>query len=353
MKSRRLLFPTRWLIPPGLLLGCCVGAQAQVTAAAGVAPVHIPEKVQTVPRVPGLGTLLDGLNAGVSYSGVHSSSVGWYTVMTPAVNYTFSRRFSADGSNSIYFHRQIANTNTATAVKHPLVDDPMDPGDTLIGLHAFFEPGSLQDTITASFTAPTGNRAKGFGAGQVTYDFSNHLERYLKQLGLILDVGAGDSSGLFNDQIVKDYNSVGGLAHFESGLVYWFPRRTYVEAVAYEQLPLGSQTVYRTVARGESLSSTTRANDDGGGNGGGNPPSSNPPTVATTVTTVSEDNGFTTFLGIPLTRNVILNGYYNRSLRQHVDTVSFGMTYVLRSSPRNRLSMIDRALREAEGASQK
>jgi hypothetical protein len=74
--------------------------------------------------------------------------------------------------------------------------------------------------------------------------------------------------------------------------------------------------------------------------------------VATTVTTVSEDNGFTVFMGLPFTRNVILNGYYNRSLRQHVDTVSLGMTYVLRGRPKNRLSMIDRALREAEAASQ-
>lgn len=348
-----MLFPTRWLAGSSFMLACCISARAQVTAAAGVAPVHIPEKVQTVPRVPGLGTLLDGLNAGVTYSGVHSSSVGWYTVMTPAVSYTFSRRFSADGSTSIYFHRMVENTDAATAAKHPLVDDPMDPGDTLLGFHAFFEPGSLQDTITASLTAPTGNRAKGFGTGQVTYDFSNHLERYVKQLGLILDVGAGDSSGLFNDQVVKDYNSVGGLAHFESGLVYWFPHRTYLEAVAYEQLPLGSQTVYSSVARGEDLGGRWRANDDdsGGDGGGGNSPPSNPPT--TTATTVSEDNGFTTFLGIPLTRNIILNGYYNRSLRQRVDTVSFGMTYILRGTPKNRLSMIDRALREAEGAAQK
>jgi len=348
MEARRLSFFARWLIRPGFLLACCANAQAQVTAAAGIAPVHVPEKVQTVPRVPGLGSVLDGLNGGITYSGVHSSSVGWYTVMTPAVNYSFSRHFSADGSTSIYFHRLIANTNTATAAQHPLVDDPMDPGDTLIGLHAFFEPGSLQDTITASFTAPTGNRAKGFGAGQVTYDFSNHLERYFNELGVILDLGGGNSSGLFNDQVVKDYNSVGGLAHFESGLVYWFPRRTYVEAVAYEQLPLGTQTVYRTVARGENRATgNTRAEDHDPGKGGGNPPP-----VATTVTTVSEDNGFTVFMGLPFTRNVILNGYYNRSLRQHVDTVSLGMTYVLRGRPKNRLSMIDRALREAEAASQ-
>jgi len=318
-----------------------------VTAAAGIAPGHAPEKIQTVPRVPGLSTVLDGLNAGVTYSGVHSSSVGWYSVTTPAVNYTFSRRFSADACTSIYFHRLVQNTNSATASSNPLVNDPVDPGDTLMGFHAFFEPGSLQDTITFSLTAPTGDRTKGLGAGQVTYDFSNHLERYVKKLGFLLDLGAGDSSGLFNDLVVKDYSSVGGLAHFETGLVYWLPRRNYIEAVAYEQLPLGSQTVYRTVARGEYA----RSNDDGGGGGGTPPPP--PPPVATTVSTASEDNGFTTFVGIPLTDYITLSGYYNRSLRQHLDTVSFGLTYVVRGTPRKRLSMIDRALREAEGASPK
>jgi hypothetical protein len=352
MEAWRLSFPTRWLIRSSFLLATCVSAHAQVTVAAGIAPGRVPDKVQAVPRVPGLGGFLDGLNAGVSYSSVHSSSVGWYSVTTPAVNYTFSRRFSADASTSLYFNRLVQNTNTATATAHPLVNDRVDPGDTLIGFHAFFEPGSLQDTITASLTAPTGDRAKGFGTGQATYDFSNHLERYFNQLGVVLDLGGGNSSGLFNDLVVKDYNSVGGLAHFESGLVYWFPHRSYIEAVAYEQLPLGSQTVYRTVARGEN----GRAEFEGGHaeeDGGGTPPPPPPPPVATTVTTVSEDNGFTTFVGIPVTPHITVSGYYNRSLRQRLDTVSFGVTYVLRGAPKKRLSMIDRALREAENTGQK
>lgn len=339
-------FPTRWLIRSSFLLACCASAHAQVTAAAGVAPVHVPEKVQSVPRVPGLGTVFGGLNAGVTYSGVHSSAVGWYSVMTPAVNYTFSRRFSADASSSIYFHHPILNPNTSTAATQPLVDGGINAGDTLIGFHAFFEPGSLQDTVTASLTAPTGDKANGFGTGQPTYDFSNHLERYFNQLGVLVDLGAGDSSGLFNNLVFKDYNSVGGLAHFETGLVYWFPRRTYFEAVAYEQLPLGSQTVYQIVARGGDV----RGNED---SGGGNPPTPTPPPVPIKISPVVEDNGFTTFAGIPLSEYFTLSGYYNRSLRQHLDTVSFGVTYVVRGRSRRKLSMIDRALQEAEGASQK
>lgn len=348
-------FPTIWLIRSGFLLASCasvavsVGAHAQATAVAGIAPGRAPQKIQNVPRVPGLSTVLEGLNAGVSYSAVHGSSVGWYTAATPAVNYTFSRRYSADASTSIYFNRLVENTDPATATAQPLVKEPVNPGDTLIGFHAFFEPGSLQDTITAALTAPTGDKTKGFGAGQVTYDFSNHMERYVNQLGFVLDVGGGNSAGLFNDLVNKDYNSVGGLAHFEAGLVYWLPHRTYIQAVAYEQLPLGSQTVYRTVPREEVVRSRgPRPFEDGGEGGGGG--GSTPPPVPTTMTTVNEDNGFTTFVGIPLTDYITLSGYYNRSLRQHVDTVSFGMTYVIRGTSRKRMSMIDKALREAEGA---
>ena len=63
-----------------------------------------------------------------------------------------------------------------------------DPGDTLIGFHTSFYPGSLTDIITASLTAPTGDRSKGMGTGQVTYDFNNHTERYFNKLGFLVDL---------------------------------------------------------------------------------------------------------------------------------------------------------------------
>jgi hypothetical protein len=50
---------------------------------------------------------------------------------------------------------------------------------------------------------------------------------------------------------------------------------------------------------------------------------------------------------------ISLSGYYNRSLRQRLDTVSFGVTYILRGTSRRKLSMIDKALREAENSNPK
>jgi hypothetical protein len=331
----------RWAVFAVVAGGWRTCLHGQVTAAAGVAPVRAPQNVTKVPRVPNVSMLFEGFNAGVTYSGVHDSASGWYTVATPAVSYTFSDRYSADVSASMYFHRLVQNTHSATAATQPLVVEPVNAGDTLIGLHAFFEPGSLQNTITASLTAPTGDKSQGLGAGQVTFDFSNHTERYFNRLGLLVDVGAGNSSGLFNSVVSKDYSSVGPIAHFQAGAVFWFPGRIYLQSVAYEQLPLGSQTVYRTVERGEHGG----GEDDGGGG---------PPPAPTPITTPSafEDNGFTTIMGLPLNNYLTLSGYYNRSLRQDLDTVSIGMTYVIRGRKRRTLSMIDRAIREAEGASQ-
>ena len=332
--------PCRWTLCLMCLSAACVPVRAQVSAAAGIAPAHVSQSVQTVPRVPGLSTIFDGFNGGVTSSAVHSSSVGWYSMLTPAVNYTFSRHFSADANASIYFNRQYQNTNPATKTSKPMVSDGVDPGDTLLGFHAIFEPGALQNATTVSLTAPTGDSAKGFGAGEVTYDFSNNTVRYYKKVGFLVDVGTGNSSGLFNNLVSKDYTTVGWLAHFQGGAVVWLPHHSYIQSVAYEQLPLGSQTVYRSAQGGKDKR--------GYHFGGPDDPNPEPPPVET-VASDSEDNGFTTFAGIPLNNNFSLCGYYNRSLRQHLDTMSFGMTYVLRGRSKSRSeSMIDRALREAE-----
>lgn len=314
-----------WLLP---VLGACLSAQAQVVAQVDLPAQPQSTYVEQVPKVPGVSTLLSGFNVGLTFSQVHDSAAGWYNIATPAVSFAFSRRYSADASASIYPYRQVQNHNPATQSQHPLVSDLGEVGDTFLGLHATFKSGGFRSTSTALLSIPTGDRSNGLGTGRVTFDFSNHLVRYFKQTGLLLDLGAGDSSVLFNRLISNEESSLGTLAHFQTGLVVWLPFSSHIQSVAYEQLPIGHQTVYTTVS----------------------PPGA-PTTTVNSSTGASEDNGFTTSLAIPLTDKLTLSGFYNRSLRQHLDTVSTGVTYVLRGTPRRKnLSLIDRALREAEGA---
>jgi hypothetical protein len=325
-----------------LVLGSCLGADAQGgvksdalgTATPASTAATEPARLEEVPRVPGVRALIRGFNAGFTVSGVHDSSIGWYTYATSAVSYTFSPHYSVDASISDYPYRlvdDLVDVQQATPENgYALTPHLGDVGDTFIGFHASFNPSIFSNTTTASFTIPTGDRSGGLGMGRVTFDFSDRMERTFRKTSFLLDLGAGDSSGLFNRMVTSDFNSLGALAHFQAGAIYWLPGRNYLQSVAYEQLPMGKQTVY-TILGPPGLPDLTLTS-------GGN---------------VSEDNGITTSLGIPLTDHITWSGYYNRSFRQHRDTVSTGFTFVLRGTPRNKKpTLIDRALREAERSDQ-
>jgi hypothetical protein len=232
---------------------------------------------------------------------------------------------------SIYPYR-LAPKQQTTGSSESLAVALGDLGDTWIAVHASFNPLHLQNTATASMTVPTGNRSDELSTGRVTFDLSDHIERYFGKTGVLLDLGGGDSSGLFNRLVTQDYTSLGPIAHFQTGLVFWLPGRTYIQSLAYEQLPIGDQKLYTTL-----------------NTPGGPGPSGGPSITVVSGRNVSEDNGFTTAVGIPLTPHVTFSSYYNRSLRLHLDTVSVGMTFVFKGTPlKRRMSLIDRALLEGE-----
>jgi hypothetical protein len=317
----------------------CHAQQPQLGTVAAAASTTVPAsskpaEMDSVPRVPGLGSALRGVNGGVTYAGVHNSSIGWYEVIVPAVSYSFNEHYSADASATVYLHRFVQNQNPAAPSSQQLVLDVGDSGDTLIGLHGTFHPHNFLDIATVSLTAPTGNRSNGLGTGRVTFDFNNHLEHFFGTKGLHLDLGMGDSSAVANSLLMRDYNTLGALAHFGTGVSLWLRRYGFVQTSIYEQLPLGSQKIYEIVHTGPPGSGTSQSMQVMVSSG------------------LSEDNGLTTAFGIPLTSHLLFSGYYNRSLRQHQDTVSLGMTFVIRQLPgHRRLSMVDRALREAAGLS--
>ena len=304
---------------------------ASGASASGATPgLQESPSLQSAPRVPGVSSAFQGFNAGINYSAVRNTSIGWYSVVTPALSWAFNSHYSADVNTSVYFKRRYTTTTTTGGTtKQTIVDTAEDAGDTLFGLHAAFATRAVEDTVSATISAPTGDVTAGLGAGRVTFDFTNHLERSKGQAGYFLDLGAGNSSYLFNNSVERNSSSQGGLAHFLVGAQGWIADHVFLEQVIYEQLPFGTQTIY---AKDEKPPP-------------GQPP---PPPGAKVSTGASEDNGLTTYFGVPAGGNVNLSGYYNHSLRQHSNTVSFGVTWVLRGSNHKWSALVDRALKEAE-----
>jgi hypothetical protein len=268
-----------------------------------------------VPDVPGISDSLHGWNAGATISGVHDSVTGWATLFTPAIGYSFNDTFSIDATIPIYMYRLADSRSAHPKPNAQLVTQRAELSDVVLGLHAQFVPHQFQYQLTGLVTAPTGDEAYGLTTGRVTFDISNYFQRSFGRITPNLEIGAGDSSTLVNRIVTKNYTSLGPLAHFQLGLGFDLFRGMSFETEAYEQLPIGDQKIYG--------------------------PSRNGKATVVTGHNVTEDNGFTNSLDVPLTRQFTLSGYYSRSLRLHTDTTAIGLSYVLRSAPTTEDSAID------------
>ncbi|WP_089409367.1 hypothetical protein [Granulicella rosea] len=304
----------------------CVPAATQAHAQLTPTPTtHTPQPIASdaatpaseVPQVPGIPTWLRGFNGGVTFSGVHDSATGWSTIFTPAVGFSANSLFSTDISIPIYMFRLAESTSPNPKPDAQLIPLRGDVGDMIFGFHFQFNPRGLDYLATVSATAPTGDEIFGLTSGRATFDLTNHFEHNFNHVTPSLELGIGDSSTLANRLVQKNYTSLGPLAHFQIGASVPLWRGISYDLSAYEQLPIGDQKIY---------TSTTRRH------------------VTTTVVTghnVTEDNGFTTSLDIPFDGHTTFATYYNRSLRLHDDTVSIGLTYVLRPAPPEPISTDD------------
>lgn len=260
-----------------------------------------------VPETPGISSSIHGLNAGITFAGVHDSVVGWSTLATPSMGYSFNDIFSIDATLPIYMYRLAESHSARPRPNAQLVNQRGELGDLILGFHAQFVPALAQYQATLAVSVPTGDEAYGLTTGRVTFDLTNHFERAFGHLTPILELGAGDSTTLVNRIVNKNYTSLGLLAHFQVGLGLELPRGISFESEAYEQLPIGDQKIY-------------------------GPSRKNKATVVTGYN-VTEDNGFTNALDLPIDRHTSISAYYSRSLRLHIDSVAFGITYVLRPPP--------------------
>jgi len=284
----------------------------------------LPGDAQDVPEVPGLSDTLHGWNAGITISGVHNSTTGWATLATPAIGYSFNDVFSIDATIPIYFYRLAESRSTHPKPNAQLVNQRGELGDVVLGFHAQFVPHSIQYQLTGLVTAPTGDEAYGLSTGRVTFDLSNLFQRTYGRFTPDLEIGAGDSSTLVNRTVTKDYTSLGPLAHFQLGLGIELFRGITFESDAYEQLPIGDQKIYGPSRHGN----------------------------ATVVVghNVTEDNGFTNALDVPVDSHITFSGYYSRSLRLHYDIAGVGITLVMRPTSTVEDTPMDDLFRPSESS---
>ncbi len=290
------------------LIGCLASPLASIHAQATPAIDKADEDLDS--GANGDIPAVKGFNASLNTSSQHDSSNGWSSVFTPGIAYRFTRHFSVDASTPIYIYL-VDYTQKGTAAKPVYVyqTEHHAPGDTSLTGHFETHHELLDYAFSATLGLPSGNKDYGLGAGQVTYSLNNHIEHGFDFFTPDIELGFGDSSSLATSAVRKSYVAVGKIAYFQAGLGFDLPHHINFDAEAYEELPVASTTIYSTTGKGKKK--VTTATNEG----------------------AAEDNGFNTSLDIPLSRHTVLTGFYNRSLRNKIDTAGFSFTFLLRPAP--------------------
>lgn len=257
---------------------------------------------------PGIIPLGRGFNASVGIVGQYDAIGGPSALFTPMIVCRISRHFSIDAGTPMYTYITVyQNTGTAAKPAYHYITHRGLFGDTQVSLRGNWDSRSAAYVGSFSLGMPTGNDAYGLGAGKVTYDINNHVERSFQWLTPEIEIGQGDTSTLVDQRIRKDYVSVGPMAHFQAGFGVSLPRNINFDAQMYEQLPMAKDLVYSTTGKGKKQ--------------------------VTTSTNVgpAEDNGLLSSLDIPLNPHVTFSSFYNHSIRDSDDLGGFSLTFILRS----------------------
>jgi len=254
-----------------------------------------------------------GFNFSLSSSSEHSSLTGWSTVWTPSVSYRFNQHFSLNATVPWYLSvKNFVSTTVKGVTTYPLKSASNLLGDTTTSGQAQVSFGDFAYKLTATGAFPTGDSTYGLSANEPTYNFTNHLEYSIGPFSPDVEAGIGDSSSLAGKTVKKSYTAIGTLANFQAGSNVDLPFKLGLDLEAYENLPVGNQNVYGTVtSKNKKGVTVTKQVLEGKG--------------------VAEDNGFMAELDIPLGRNLVLAGNYQRSLRQGIDTAGIALTWVLRA----------------------
>ena len=220
---------------------------------------------------------LHGFNAGITFAGIHDSIVGWATLATPAIGYSFNDIWSVDATIPIYMYRLAESLSAHPRPSQLLVTRRGELGDLI-----------LESTPSSCQALPVPAQRRRHRTFRRRSLRSHHravhlrLQQSLRTLFRPLhsetsSLEIGDSSTLVNRHVNKNLHLARPLSHFQIGLAIDLFHGATFESDAYEQLPIGDQKIYG--------------------------PSRNGKATVVTGHNVTEDNGFTNSLDIPFDRN--------------------------------------------------
>ena len=248
-----------------------------------------------------------------------SNSDGLVTKAESGLGYSFNNHWSTYTGVPFYFVNRSSSTTTGTSGFMSGV------GNAFLGFRFAAKSDQLNYTSNLEFTAPTGDRSRGFSTGRVTADWTNTFSTKVASLTPFGSIGIANtvSDTAF---FVRPFTSLGRVAHFEGGATYDLLPAVRVGLSAYAVKGSGQQRIISKVVERQTTSSSASSN----GRGNSNSKNRVFETQAETVTQAAElvnDHGFSTWFGVSPKPEMDFHVGYSRSVNYDFNTVFFGIGF--------------------------
>jgi hypothetical protein len=255
-----------------------------------------------------------GEEQGWSFSGAFSgssNSSGVVTKAEPVLGYNFNNHLSTYTGVPFYFVNLSSTATTVSAGK-----SMNGIGNAFLGIRARTNSEVVNYSSTLEFTAPTGDKSRGFSTGRMTVDWTNRFSHTFASFTPFGSVGLANtvSDTAF---FVRPFSSLGTVAHLEGGATYDVAPLVRVGASAYAVRGSGEQRIVSKVVNRSS-------NNRGSGNG-----KRIFETLAETVSPadIVNDHGLSTWFSISPKPAVDLHVGYSRSVNYDYNTLFFGVGF--------------------------
>jgi hypothetical protein len=253
---------------------------------------------------------------GWSFSGSFNGSVnsaGAVTKLDPTLGYDFNKYVSTYAGLPFYF----VNLSTGVSNNGGFMSGV---GNAFLGFRAQVDSDVMNYASTLEFTAPTGDKSRGFSTGHVTADWTNRFSRRFSSVTPFASVGIANT---VSDTVffVRPFSSWGLIGHFEGGATYDLTPLTWLGASGYAVRGSGEQRIISKVIGRNAL--ITRPADSG---------REKNRIFETQTETISaadiiNDHGFSMWLGASPSQTVQVHAGYSRSMNYDYNTFFFGIGF--------------------------
>ena len=261
-----------------------------------------------------------GWNFSGRFSGSSNSS-GLVLKADPALGYKFNEHFQTYAGLPVYFVNASSTTTTATATSSGFVNGI---GNAYVGFRLGVDNDTVNYASNLVFTAPTGDKDKGFSTGRATVDWNNNFSRKFSSVTPFGNVGIANTIS-DTSFFVRPFTSLGFVGHFDGGATVSLSQFVDVGASAYAVRASGQQRIISKIRKRQST--TTSPSSSGPGQGAAKNRVFETSSETVGSADIANDHGVSAWLGVSPRSSVDFQIGYTRSVGYDLDTLFFGVGF--------------------------